>query len=129
MGIGWIQKAVRQLNKLQDATASATIIITQDGSALTVPARLDVVTGESSNYEGLTTFYTERTFKITKSHLLRRPKRGDRIELLIYDEHGRQSASEFYIVMSEQGLEPTVSHGNFEDAYRVYAKRTPNNGS
>ena len=129
MGIGWIQKAVRQLNKLQDTTSSATIIITQDGSALTVPARLDVVTGESANYEGLTTFYTERVFKITKQHLNREPKRGDRIELFIYDEYGRQSASVYYIVMSEQGLEPSVALGNFEDAYRVYAKRTPNNGS
>ena len=126
MGIGWLQKAVRQLNKLQDITASATIIITQDGSALTVPARLDVVTGESANYEGLTTFYTERVFKITRSRLPREPQRGDRIELLVYDEYGRQTDSEFYVVMSEQGLEPSVPLGNFEDAYRVYAKRTPN---
>ena len=126
MGIGWIQKAVRQLNKIQDSVASATIKITQDGSVLTVPARLDAVTGESTSYEGLTTFYTERVFKITRHYLDRAPKRGDRIELIVYDEYGRQSASEFYIVMSEQGLEPSVALGNFDDAYRVYAKRTPN---
>ena len=124
--VSWLQQAVRKLNKIQDATASATIKITRDGSVLTVPARLDVVSGESANYEGLTTFYTERIFKITKSRLNREPRRGDRIELLILDEHGRQMDSQFFIVMSEQGLEPSTPLGNFEDAYRVYAKRTPN---
>tara|TARA_B100000519_G_C13833681_1_gene246178 strand:- start:62 stop:448 length:387 start_codon:yes stop_codon:yes gene_type:complete len=126
MGLSWLQSAVRTLHKVQDKVAAATITITLDGSDLIVPARLDVVAGESVSFEGLTTFYTERVFKITKSRLPREPKRGDHIELHIYDELGRKAESEHYIVMSEQGLEPSAAQGNFEDAYRVYAKRTPN---
>ena len=125
MSLSWIQQAVRVLNSVQDSVASATIVYTRDGQDYIVPARLGVVTGESTSYEGVTLYYTERIFKVTKDNLGFRPERGDKIELYIYDANGHRTASEYYVVMSEQGLDVAVAQGNFEDAYRIYAKRTP----
>ena len=126
MALNWIQKAVRVLHSVQDSAAAITIGYTQDGVTVQCPARLDMATGESVSLDGLTTYFTERAFKVTKANLPFVPQRGDRIELPIYNGHGQQVDSEFFVVMSEAGLDVVTPQGNYEDAYKIYAKRVNN---
>lgn len=123
----WIQKAVRGLQKVQDKIAATDITyIYRGGQELIVPARLDVSTGESISMDGVTTYFTERLFKVSRHYLPIEPERGDKILLPIYDETGRVVTHQTFMVMSELGVDVTAPQGNYEDSYRIYAKKVNN---
>ena len=118
-----IQNAVRALHKIQDALAATPIEYTQSGTTYKVVARLGVVSGESTSYEGVTTEVLERIFKVTRSTLPITPERGDRIKLPIYGASGSVVDHEMYVVSSDIGLDVAAPQGNHGDAWRIQAKR------